>query len=104
MSCGLLLTDRDRRGLQHRRGAALAPLAETDDDVAPQANTPASADPSGPVTPRERRPGAGTVLTLVNGVLAGVGGVYVSTRSVLVTVIAAAAAMVLAIMLMIARR
>jgi hypothetical protein len=37
---------------------------------------------------RPQRPGAGTVLTLVNGVLAGVGGVYVSAHSVLITVIA----------------
>jgi hypothetical protein len=35
------------------------------------------------------------LLTLVNGVLAGVGGVYVSTRSVLITIIAVLVAMAL---------
>lgn len=47
-----------------------------------------------------RRPGAGALLTLVNGVLAGVGGVYVGTRSVLITVIAAAVAIVLAVLVL----
>jgi hypothetical protein len=37
-------------------------------------------------------------VTLVNGVLAGIGSVYVGTRSVLVTVIAAAVAVALAVM------
>ena len=47
---------------------------------------------------QRRRPSAGTLLTLVNGVLAGVGGVYVSTRSVLITIIAVLVAIVLAAM------
>jgi hypothetical protein len=50
------------------------------------------------------RPGAGTILTLANGVLAGVAGVFVGTRSVLVTVIAAAVAVALAAMVLIAQR
>jgi hypothetical protein len=71
------------------------------------ANAPISV-PEGPggdsPTPPHRQPGAGAVLTLVNGVLAGVGGVYVSTRSVLITVIAAIVAVVLAMMLVLSRR
>lgn len=49
---------------------------------------PTPAQPSEPPPPQRRHPGAGTVLTLVNGVLAGVGGVYVSTHSALITIIA----------------
>ena len=41
------------------------------------------------------------LLTLVNGVLAGVGSVYVGTHSVLITVIAGVAAIVLAAMALI---
>ena len=44
-----------------------------------------------------RRVGGGALLTLVNGVLAGVGSVYVGMRSVLITVIAAAVAIMLAV-------
>jgi hypothetical protein len=51
-----------------------------------------------------RGPRSGTILTLVNGVLAGVGGVFVCTHSVLVTVIAAAVAVALAAMVLIAQR
>lgn len=58
----------------------------------------------GSPTPPRRQPGAGAVLTLVNGALAGVGGVYVSTHSVLITVIAAVVAIVLAMMLALSRR
>ena len=54
--------------------------------------------------PSSRRPRGGTILTLVNGVLAGVGGVFVGTHSVLVTVIATVAAVVLAAMVLIAQR
>ena len=46
-------------------------------------------------TPPRRRPGAGTLLTIVNGVLAGVGSVYVGTHSVLITVIAGITAILL---------
>ena len=59
----------------------------------PPANTP----------PPRRRPGAGTLLTLVNGVLAGVGSVYVGTHSVLITVIAGITAILLAAMVMFPR-
>lgn len=65
------------------------------DNVVPVASsTPASSPP-----PR-RRPGAGAVLTLVNGALAGVGCVYAGTHSVLVTVIAAVAAVVFAVLVL----
>ena len=49
----------------------------------PPPTQPAEATPS-----QRRHAGAGTALTLVNGVLAGVGGVYVSTHSILITIIA----------------
>ena len=58
-----------------------------------------SETPAGP--PRPQRPGAGTILTLVNGVLAGIASVYVGTHSVLVTVIAAVVAAALAAMVLI---
>ena len=53
--------------------------------------------------PRQR-PGSGAILTLANGVLAGVASVYVSTRSFPVTVIAAVLTVVLAAMVLIVRR
>jgi hypothetical protein len=65
---------------------------------------PAPAPPVGSPQPTRRRPGAGALLTLVNGVLAGVGGVYVSTHSVMITVIAAVVAVVLAAMVLIFQR
>jgi hypothetical protein len=46
------------------------------------------AQPTEPPAAQRRHLGAGTLLTLVNGVLAGVGGVYISTHSVLITIIA----------------
>lgn len=51
---------------------------------------------------RNRRPQRGsggnrTMLLLVNGVLAGVGGVFVTTASAVVTAIAAAAAVAIAV-------
>lgn len=58
------------------------------------------APPAGSTPPR-RRPGAGTLLTLVNGVLAGVGSVYVGTHSVLITVIAGITAILLVAMVLI---
>jgi len=63
---------------------------------------PASPPPASPPPPRQR-PGAGTLLTLVNGVLAGVGGVYVGTHSVLITVIATVVAIALAAMVLISQ-
>jgi hypothetical protein len=47
-----------------------------------------------------RRPGAGALLTLVNGALAGVGSMYVGTHSVLITIIAAAVAIALAVIVL----
>ena len=63
---------------------------------------PVPAPPTSPPPPRQR-PGAGTLLTLVNGVLAGVGGVYVSTHSVLITVLATGVAIALAAMVLISQ-
>lgn len=48
-----------------------------------------------PPTPSQR-PGAGTLLTVVNGVPASVASVFVGTHSVLITVIAAIVAVALA--------
>lgn len=62
------------------------------DNIVPAA--PASSQP-----PR-RRPSAGAILTLVNGALAGVASVYVGTHSVLITIIAAAVAVVLAVLVL----
>ena len=62
---------------------------------APPGASPASSPPS------RRRPGAGALLTLVNGVLAGVGSVYVGTHSVFITVIAGVTAILLAVMVLI---
>jgi hypothetical protein len=66
--------------------------------------TPDHATPEPPASTTQRRVSAGTILTLVNGVLAGVGGVYVGTRSVLITVTAAVVAIALAAMVLIAQR
>jgi hypothetical protein len=62
---------------------------------------PTPAQPTEPPSPQRRHLGAGTVLTLVNGVLAGVGGVYVSTRSVVITIIAVLVAAGLAIIVLV---
>jgi hypothetical protein len=43
---------------------------------------------------------AGALITLVNGALAGVGSVYVGTHPVLITVIAAAMAVALAVLVL----
>ena len=58
---------------------------------------PPAAPPADPSPSPRRRPGAGPLLTLVNDVLAGVSGVYVSTRSVMITVIAVVMAIGLAL-------
>jgi hypothetical protein len=62
---------------------------------------PTPAQPTEPYPPQRRRPSAGALLTLVNGVLAGVGGVYVSTHSVLITIIAVLVAIALTVMVLI---
>lgn len=49
---------------------------------------------------RRRRPDPVALLAVVNGALAGVAGVYLSTHSVLVTLMAAAAAVILGILLL----
>jgi hypothetical protein len=64
---------------------------------------PVHEDPGTSTVPPRRRASTGTILTLVNGVLAGVGGVYIRTHSVLITVIAAAASIVLAALVLITR-
>jgi hypothetical protein len=54
--------------------------------------------------PARRRHNAGGLLSLINGALAGVGGVYLSTHSVLVTIIAAVVTTVLASLIAIHQR
>ena len=74
--------------------------AEIDEELA--RITPPTPPASSP--PPRRRPGARALLTLVNGTLAGVGNVYVGTHSVLITVIAAAVGVVLAVVAMAVKR
>jgi hypothetical protein len=64
---------------------------------------PATA-PSASAPPPSPRHGSGGILALLNGVLAGIGGVYVSTRSELITVVAVLAAIVLAAIVLLVRR
>lgn len=61
---------------------------------------------SGPAPRRSRnRPSARTdLVVLINGVLVGVGSVFVVTTSVVVTVVAAVVAMVLAVVIVVAGR
>ncbi len=66
---------------------------------------PPSVSPANlPAPPPRRRPGPGTLLTVVNGVLAGIGGVYVSTHSILITIVAGAMAIVMAVAVLIFQR
>lgn len=51
-----------------------------------------------------RRPGTESVLTLVGGVLAGIGSVFIATHSIPVTLIAVIMAVVLTAMLLVIRR
>lgn len=62
----------------------------------------ALASPAAVASPR--RPGAGTVLALVNGVLAGIGGTYATTHPTMITVIAGSMAIVLALVVLIFHR
>jgi hypothetical protein len=55
-------------------------------------------EPGAGKKPPRLQPSTATVLAVVNGVLVGVGSVYASTHSVLVTLIAAVAAVLLAAM------
>lgn len=56
---------------------------------------------SGNIPASPQRRDAGQLLTLVDGVLAGIAGVYISTHSTLITVIAAGTTIVLAAMTLI---
>jgi hypothetical protein len=61
--------------------------------------------PAGPpMPPRRRRWGPGAVLTLVNGVLAGVGSVYATTRSITITAVAGLLALTLTAMMLFTQR
>jgi hypothetical protein len=62
------------------------------------------APPKSSPQPPRRRPGTGALLALVNGVMAGVGGVYIRTHSVMITVIAAVAAIALVAMMLVCPR
>lgn len=90
-------------GFYSKSGRRLGPRFEentTGDTAAPvPLSAPATGDPSAP-----RRPSAEALLTLISGVLAGITGVYVATHSVLITVIAAAMALVVVAMVLIFRR
>jgi hypothetical protein len=68
------------------------------------ASAAVSEPPASPSPPRRPGIGPGSLLTLVNGVLAGVGGVFVGTHSVLVTIIAASVAVLLAVLVLVFRR
>ncbi|MCO1593845.1 hypothetical protein M8C17_01545 [Micromonospora sp. RHAY321] len=59
-------------------------------------------------TPPSRRPGggwsAGRLVTLINAVLAGVGGVYLVTESVTITIVAAGMAVIVVALVLRAQR
>jgi hypothetical protein len=67
-----------------------------------------SSQPSRPVParrpPARRRHDAAALLNLINGALASVGGVYLATRSIVVTIVAGIVATVLAVLLVIHQR
>lgn len=69
-----------------------------------QDSTAAGQAPSPGPPPSPRRWSPGGLLTLVNGVLAGVGSVYATTRSVTITVIAGVTAIALATLMMLVKR
>jgi hypothetical protein len=83
-------------GHEGRQAVCPRPKGAYMDNAAPAA--PPAPPASSP--PPRRRPGAGALLTLINGVLAGVDSVYVGTHSVLITVIAAVVAVVFAVMVL----
>lgn len=70
-------------------------------DAAP---LPSSGTPTGSPPASQRSPSSGPILAVVNGVLAGVGGIYVSTHSVLITVTAMVMAIALVVMVLIFQR
>jgi hypothetical protein len=95
------LTNSDLCGLQpFGAGSAVTRQAE---GIAMNNTVAAPEQPAMPPRP-PRRASAGAILTLVNGILAGVASVFVGTHSVLITVIAAAVAVALAAMLLITQR
>jgi hypothetical protein len=53
---------------------------------------------TGSSSPGRGSPGSGGLIALVNGGLAGIGGVYATTHSVTITVIAGVVALALALM------
>lgn len=59
-------------------------------------------------TPPFRRPGrrwsAGRLVTLINAVLAGVGGVYLTTGSVTITIVAAVVAVTVVALVLLTQR
>jgi len=58
-----------------------------------------------PRTPRPgRRWGARSLVTLIEAVLAGVGGVYLSTGSVAITIVAAAVAVIVVALVLVTQR
>jgi hypothetical protein len=65
---------------------------------------PSASSDSLPTPPARRRPGPGAIVTVVNGVLAGIGGVYASTHSILITIVAGVMAIVLAVAILIFQR
>jgi hypothetical protein len=66
-------------------------------------STPVPAAPSGRPQPPKSGPATAAMLAVVNGALVGVGSVYLSTRSVLVTLIAAVSAVILGGLALLAR-
>lgn len=62
-----------------------------------------STQPGSPKRPKGDGPATALLLAVLNGALVGVGSVYVATRSVPVTLIAAAAAVILAALALLAR-
>jgi len=81
------------RGVPGRKGITTLAGHASDEVPAASAGSP----------PPRRSSGAGEVLTLVSGTLAGVGAVYSTTHSVLVTSIAAGVAIAVAVLVLVFR-
>lgn len=75
-----------------------------DEGIATRGKRPSGSGATCQRPPPSPRHGSEGVLALVNGVLAGVGGLYISTRSALITVVAALAAIVLTAIVLLLRR
>lgn len=89
--------------LQYRRFLSAGPWSRTHGHMS-STPIPPPAPPASPPPSPGPWPGAGMLLTLVNGVLAGVSGAYVSTRSVTITVIAVAMAIGLTLIVLFSRK